>query len=106
MHFYILWKEPDSSISQADQNPVGRASARLRRWEMSGREIARLASGEMWEKFPLRSLPALYHGYAQKKSLVLSIPQQQLATKLQQDVSLLPIFIGRATLLADRLEKI
>jgi bacteriocin-type transport-associated protein len=96
------------SITQADQNPLGRAFAALEGGEMSGREIARLSSGEMVGEIPFLEpyLPSTTIK-ALKKSLVLSIPQQQLATKLQQDVSFAAhLYRASAVLLADRLEKI
>jgi bacteriocin-type transport-associated protein len=96
------------SISQADQNPVGHAFAALEGGEMSGHEIARLASGEMVGEIPFLEayLPSTTVK-ALTKSLVLSIPQQQLETKLRQDVSFAAhLYRASAILLADRLEKI
>src|SRR5579883_399306 len=40
------------SISQADNNPLGRAFAALEGGEMSGREIAKLSSGEIVGEIP------------------------------------------------------
>lgn len=97
------------SISpSADENPVGRAFAALEDDEMPGREIARLASGEIVGEIPFVEayLPSTTVT-ALKKSLVLSIPQQQLATKLQQDVNFAAhLYRASAILLADRLQKI
>jgi len=96
------------SVSQADKNPLGRAFAALEGGEMLGREIARLSSGEMVGEIPFLEayLPSTTVK-ALKKSLILSIPQQQLATKLQQDVSFAAhLYRASAILLADRLEKI
>lgn len=97
------------SISpQVDENPVGRAFAALEGGEMSGREIARLASGEMVGEIPFVEayLPSTTVK-ALSKSLVLAIPQPQLATKLQRDVNFAAhLYRASAVLLADRLEKI
>ncbi len=40
------------SLSQSDNNPLGRAFAALEGGEMSGREIARLSSGDMVGEIP------------------------------------------------------
>ena len=96
------------SISQPDNNPLGRAFAALEGGEMSEREIARLSSGEMVGEIPFLEayLPSTTVK-ARKKSLVLSIPQRRLATKMQQDVSFAAhLYRASAILLADRLERI
>jgi bacteriocin-type transport-associated protein len=95
-------------ISQADNNPLGRAFAALEGGEMSGREIARLSSGEMVGEIPfIESYLPSTTVKALTDSQVLVIPQQQLATKLKQDISFAAhLYRASAILLADRLEKI
>ncbi|BAY50285.1 cyclic nucleotide-binding protein (plasmid) [Scytonema sp. HK-05] len=95
-------------IAQADQNPLGRAFSILEGGEMTGREITRLSSGEMLGEIPfLKSYLPSTTIKALKKSLVLSIPQQQLAQKLQQDVSFAAhLYRASAILLAKRVEQI
>jgi bacteriocin-type transport-associated protein len=96
------------SISQAENNPLGRAFAALEGGEMSEREITRLSSGEMVGEIPFLDsyLPSMTVK-ALKKSLILSIPQQLLAAKLQEDVSFAAhLYRASAILLADRLERI
>ncbi|MGH7998946.1 MAG: cyclic nucleotide-binding domain-containing protein [Brasilonema sp.] len=96
------------SISQGQNNPLGRAFAALEGGEMSEREITRLSSGEMVGEIPFLNtyLPSTTVR-ALRKSLILSIPQRQLAAKLQQDVSFAAhLYRAIAILLADRLERI
>ena len=96
------------SISHAENNPLGRAFAALEGGEMSEREITRLSSGEMVGEIPFVDayLPSTTVR-ALRKSLILSIPQQQLAAKLEQDVSFAAhLYRASAILLADRLERI
>jgi bacteriocin-type transport-associated protein len=96
------------AISQAEDNPLGRAFAALEGGAMAEREITRLSSGEIVGEIPFLStyLPSV-NVRALKKSLILSIPQQQLAIKLQQDVSFAAhLYRAIAILLANRLEKI
>jgi len=96
------------SISQPDNNPLGRAFAALEGGEMSGREIARLSSGEMVGEIPFIEayLPSTTVK-ALEKSLVLSIPRRDLALKMKQDISFTAhLYRSSAILLSDRLEKI
>jgi len=95
-------------VSQPDNNPLGRAFAALEGGEMSGREIARLSSGEMVGEMPFLEAPLSSTTVkAIEKSLILSVPQQQLTTKLQEDVSFAAhLYRASAILLADRLERI
>ncbi len=96
------------SISQAHDNPLGRAFAALEGGEMSEREIALISSGEIVGEIPfIEAYQPSTAVRALKKSLILSIPQQQLARKLQQDVSFAAhLYRASAILLADRLERI
>ncbi|MCX7594724.1 MAG: cyclic nucleotide-binding domain-containing protein [Fischerella sp.] len=96
------------SISQSDNNPLGRAFAALEGGEMSGREIARLSSGEIAGEIPfIESYLPSTTVKALKKSLILAIPRQELAKKLKQDLSFAAhLYRASAILLADRLEKI
>lgn len=96
------------SISQPDSNPLGRAFAALEGGEMSEREIARLSSGEIVGEVPfLQGYQPCTTVKALKRSIILSIPQQQLVTKLEQDVNFAAhLYRASAILLANRLERI
>jgi bacteriocin-type transport-associated protein len=96
------------SISAASENPMGRAFAALEGGEIPGREIARLSCGELVGEIPFVEtyLPSTTVK-ALSKSLVVAIPQQQLAIKLQHDKTFAAhLYRASAILLADRLEKI
>jgi bacteriocin-type transport-associated protein len=96
------------SLSQPDNNPLGRAFAALEGGEMSGREIARLSSGDMVGEIPFLDtyLPSTTVK-ALTKSVVLAIPQQQLAKKLKEDISFAAhLYRASAILLSDRVEQI
>ncbi|OYD98278.1 cyclic nucleotide-binding protein [Nostoc sp. 'Peltigera membranacea cyanobiont' 213] len=95
------------SVAQADDNPIGRAFAALEGGELSGREVARLANGEVVGEMPfLASYQSSTTVKAARKSLVLKIPQQQLIQKLQEDVTFAAHFYRAiAVLLAQRLEQ-
>ncbi|MEH1976125.1 MAG: cyclic nucleotide-binding domain-containing protein [Nostoc sp.] len=95
------------TVAQADDNPIGRAFAALEGGELSGREIARLANGEVVGEMPfLASYQSSTTVKAARKSLVLMIPQQQLIQKLQEDVTFAAHFYRAiAVLLAHRLEQ-
>lgn len=96
------------SQSQGESNPLASAFAALEGNETSGREIAKLSSGEiageeslLETRLPITTIRAL------EKSLLLSIPRQQLATKLQQDVSFAAHFYRVVAItLSDRLQEI
>lgn len=106
--YILLEGELTVSLSQSDNNPLGRAFAALEGGEMSGREIARLASGDMVGEIPFLDsyLPATTVK-ALTKSLVLAIPRQQLAAKLKADISFAAhLYRANAILLSDRLEQI
>jgi bacteriocin-type transport-associated protein len=94
------------SVSQADNNPLTRAFAAIEGGEISGREIARLSSGEVVGELPLiGNRPTATTIKAVEKSLVISIPQQKLAAKLQQDVGFASRFYRAiAIILSDRIQ--
>jgi bacteriocin-type transport-associated protein len=96
------------AIAQADQNPLGRAFAALEGGQLSGREIAQLSEGQIVGEIPFLDgyLPSTTVTTL-KKSLILSIPQQQLTQKLQEDINFAAhLYRASAILLADRLEQI
>jgi bacteriocin-type transport-associated protein len=95
------------SVAQADDNPIGRAFAALEGGELSGREVAKLANGEVVGEMPfLASYQSSTTVKAARKSLVLMIPQQQLIQKLQEDITFAAHFYRAiAVLLAHRLEQ-
>ncbi|MBC1223664.1 cyclic nucleotide-binding domain-containing protein [Nostoc sp. UCD121] len=95
------------SVAQADDNPIGRAFAALEGGELSGREVALLANGEVVGEMPfLASYQSSTTVKAARKSLVLMIPQQQLIQKLQEDVTFAAHFYRAiAVLLSHRLEQ-
>jgi bacteriocin-type transport-associated protein len=95
------------SIAQSDDNPIGRAFAALEGGEMTGREIARLANGEVVGEMPfLESYLSSTTVKAAQKSLVLVLPQQQLMEKLQSDIDFAAhLYRAIAILLANRLEQ-
>jgi bacteriocin-type transport-associated protein len=96
------------TIAQPDDNPIGRAFAALEGGELSGREIARLANGEVVGEMPfLTSYLSSTTVKALKPSCVLMIPQQQLMEKLQTDINFAAhLYRSIAVLLAHRLEQI
>ena len=96
------------TVSQSDNNPLSRAFAAMEDGEISGREIARLSSGEIVGEIPfLGTRPTATTVKAIEKSLVMSIPQQQLAAKLRQDVGFASRFYRAiAILLSDRLQSL
>lgn len=94
------------TVSPPDNNPLTRAFAAIEGSEILGREIARLSSGEVVGEIPFmgtRSTATTVK--AVEKSLVMSITQQELAAKLQQDVGFASRFYRAiAILLSDRLQ--
>ena len=96
------------TVSQAQNNPLDRAFAAIEGGEISGREIARVSSGEVVGEIPFVGVrPTSTTVKALEKSLVMSIPQQQLAAKLQQDVGFASRFYRAiAILLSDRISQL
>lgn len=96
------------SQSQGESDLLASAFAALEGGEISGREIARLSSGEIaGEDSLLETRPPAATIRAAEKSLVLSIERQQLTTKLQEDVAFAAHFYRVvAIMLADRLRRI
>lgn len=96
------------SQSQEESNPLASAFAALEGNEALGREIAKLSSGEIaGEESLLETRPPITTIRALEKSLLLSISQQQLATKLEQDVSFAAHFYRViAIMLSDRLKEV
>ena len=96
------------TLSQPDNNPLSRAFAAIEGGETSVREIARLSSGEVVGEIPFVSVsPISTTVKALDKSLLMSIPQRQLAAKLQQDAGFAARFYRViAILLSDRLQSI
>jgi bacteriocin-type transport-associated protein len=95
------------SVSSDRRNPLTRAFAALEGGEAGGKEIARLSKGEIVGETPFidTRLPAATVR-ATESSVVLSIPRQQLAAKLQQDVGFASRFYRViATLLSHRLQE-
>lgn len=95
------------SISEDERNPLTRAFAALEGEETATKEIARLSKGEIVgetafidSRLPFATVKAI------GDSFVLSIPRQQLAAKLQQDIGFASRFYRViATLLANRLQE-
>jgi bacteriocin-type transport-associated protein len=94
------------SISEDERNPLARAFAAIEGNEISGREIGRISKGEIIGETPfIDSRLPLVNVKAIEDSLVLSIPRQQLAAKLQQDMGFASRFYRAiATLLSHRLQ--
>ena len=96
------------TVPQAESDPLALAFSALEGRETSEREIGRLSSGEvvgevgLWDsRSPSTTVRAL------ETSLVLSISQQQLATKLQDDVEFAAHFYHAiAILLSERLREL
>ncbi|MCC5668500.1 cyclic nucleotide-binding domain-containing protein [Nostoc sp. CHAB 5784] len=93
------------SVSQPDNNPLTRAFAAIEGNEIFGREIARLFSGEVVGEIPFVTRPTATTVKAIETSLVMSISQQELAAKLQQDVGFASRFYRAiAIMLSDRIQ--
>lgn len=95
------------SLTQADQNPLGRAFAALEGGTLTGREIAQISSGEMVGELPFDDTyvsPTTVS--AVKRSAILSIPRSRLLAHLNQDLSFAAhLHRAIAVLLAHRLEQ-
>jgi bacteriocin-type transport-associated protein len=104
---YILLNGAMSlSVSEDRRNPLTRAFAAIEGGKIPSREIARLSKGEIVGESPFIEgrLPSTTVKVLEN-SLFLSIPRQQLAAKLQQDVGFAARFYRvLATLLSDRLQ--
>jgi bacteriocin-type transport-associated protein len=95
-------------IPQAESDPLAAAFSALEGRDSTEREIAKLSSGEVaGEECILDSRLLSTVVRALEDSLVLSIPQQQLIAKLQQDVSFAAhLYRAIAILLSNRLRSI
>lgn len=96
------------TVPGAKNNPLDRAFAAIEGGETLEREIARLSSGEVVGEIPFVGVrPTSTTVKALEKSLVISIPWQQLATKLQQDAGFACRFYRAiAILLSDRISQL
>jgi bacteriocin-type transport-associated protein len=95
------------SLTHSNANPLGRAFAALEGGTLPGREIARLSSGEMVGEIPFVEtyLPSTTVS-ALAKSLVLTIPKNQLLKKMQQDLEFAAhLYRAIAILLSTRLHQ-
>ncbi|BAZ10611.1 hypothetical protein NIES4071_24340 [Calothrix sp. NIES-4071] len=94
------------SISQVDTSLLARAFAAIEQSENTSLEIGRLSSGEIVGEVPFVSyLPKTTNVSAVEKSLIISIPKQKLAQKLQHDVTFAARFYRAvAILFSDRLQ--
>lgn len=96
------------TISEDQHNPLIRAFAAIESTEIQSREIARLSRGEIVGETPFidtKLPPATVQ--AIEESLVLSIPRQELAAKLQQDIGFASRFYRViATILSNRLHEL
>jgi bacteriocin-type transport-associated protein len=95
-------------ISQSENNPLNRAFTAIDSNVNSDWEIAKLSRGEMVGEIPfVNTRPDITTIKTLEKSLVISIPQQNLATKLQQDISFASRFYRAiAIMFLDRLQRI
>jgi bacteriocin-type transport-associated protein len=95
-------------VSEQDHNPLALAFAALGDGETSGRQIGRLLRGDIVGEMPfVDDYPPATTVKAREDSLVLMIPRQQLAVKLQQDVVFTSHFYRViAIMLSDRLRQI
>ena len=106
MHI-LLDGELTVSLQQDEDNPLGRAFAVLEGGHLTGREIARLHSGEIVGEIPFMDtyLPSTTV-CANTNSTVLTIPKAELFQKLQEDVSFAAhVHRASAMLLAKRLQQ-
>ena len=103
--YILLGGKMSLSVSSDERNPLARAFAAIEGGEISGREIARLSQGEIVGETPFidSRLPSATVK-AIEDAVVLLIPRQVLAAKLQQDVGFASRFYRViATLLSNRL---
>lgn len=91
---------------QVQNQTLNRAYTAMEGGEICGQEVARLLSGEVIGKIPsVTVLPNTATIKALERSLLMSIPQQQLLRKLERDVGFAARFYRAiAILLADRLQ--
>jgi bacteriocin-type transport-associated protein len=96
------------TVSGANNNPLTRAYAAMEGVETVSQEIARLTSGELVGEIPFVSVRAIASTVkALENSLVLSIQEQQLAVKLQQDIGFAARFYRAiAIMFSDRLQSL
>ncbi|MBE9013492.1 cyclic nucleotide-binding domain-containing protein [Pseudanabaenaceae cyanobacterium LEGE 13415] len=106
--YILLDGELIVTVAQAGDNPLGRAFAVLEGGELPGREIARLANGELAGEVPfLESYLSSTTVKALKKSLILMIPRALLMAKLHENLSFAAHFYRAiAVLLANRLDQL
>ncbi|UKO95887.1 cyclic nucleotide-binding domain-containing protein [Nostoc sp. UHCC 0870] len=95
-------------ISQSENNPLNRAFAAIDSNVNSDWEIARFSRGEIVGEIPfVNTRPDVTTIKTLEKSLVMSIPQEKLAPKLQQDISFASRFYRAiAIMFLDRLQRI
>ncbi len=95
-------------VEQADNNPLARAYAAIDGGDNLGWEIARLSNGEVVGEIPFVSTHVTSSTIKSVgNSLVVSLPVNQLATKLQQDVGFAARFYRAiAIMFSDRLQSI
>jgi bacteriocin-type transport-associated protein len=104
--YLLLDGKMSLSVSEDRRNPLTRAFAAIEGNKILSREIGRLSKGEFVGETPFidSRLPATTVRTIQD-SLVLSIPRQELAAKLQQDIGFASRFYRViATLLSNRLQ--
>ena len=96
------------AIPQAESDPLALAFSALEGRDSTEREIARLSSGELvGEECFLDSRAPFTIVRALEDSLVLVIPQSQITTKLQQDISFSAhLYRAIAILLSNRLRSV
>lgn len=96
------------TLAQVNDDPLARAFAAMEGGETLNREIGQLSSGEVVGTIPgVDVRPTVIAIQAVEDSLVLSIPQPQLAAKLQQDAGFAARFYRAiAILFSDRLQSL
>ena len=108
-NFYLLINGSLSvSVSQSNDNALNRAFAALEDKSTLERDIIELASGDIaGEELLVATRAASTNVKTKLPSNVLTIPQQQLQAKLQQDIGFAARFYrGIALLLTERLSKL